>query len=362
VGKVKRVALAARDQLESVLGPFIDAILTSDTSQCVECIGEHLHSKLSVIAQRSSFQEFERTFLQDGGVQSTSNMVDLTSTISDDSDISSICEVEQFYWISKEWFNEIRRYKKLTDPTPTLTLLHCSHGLLAPYMSKFHLISSISLDYLKSLYPNFNPPKKELVPCKECTKACQDTNVQLEKERDRARREQTCLSFLKPLSQLQLSAPPNSFFVLSQGFVESWQRWIKDPATAAHPKTLSLDTLLCSHGRVKYNPLSNLDRSLNKLYLFDSIHWSEFTKFYPSIRKIDSSWEVCDECRGNELFAPTLEIELKIEVGGGSRKRKRAVDVVISVTETVRDAKIAVRCPSSKFIKTRIAVSYFLST
>ncbi|KAF9454646.1 cysteine proteinase [Macrolepiota fuliginosa MF-IS2] len=166
------------------------------------------------------------------------------------------------YWISKKWLKDWRLLKPKMhkpseeDPAPDSAEYRddvlCEHGALALNSSTRRRISEEAMQFLKSLFPLWNPIRGVVEPCAAC-----DALVYVSKEdkrelRRRAEEEKALLKFM--YEGTPFTAEDDSFVVIPMDFFRGWLSWLNSPADHKRSEKLDNSPFFCEHGLLAFDP------------------------------------------------------------------------------------------------------------
>ncbi|KAJ3374432.1 Ubiquitin carboxyl-terminal hydrolase 48 [Allomyces arbusculus] len=327
LGQVKRVALAAAHKYTQPVGAFLD----HESGPCRDCVAAVVHDHQQRRMGRSAFDDWD--------------------TAAHDGDPSAA-------WAPKAWAADVNRTRIVSDPNEQALELYCQHGKLAPEPQRI-AVSDAQVALLADLYPHVHLPRMTETVCPDCADVHAAMQASLNDTRQQAARELAEFPHLlrTPSLRDELPVVPDDYVLVEGGFVESWRAWVNEPDSATRPRGIDGTRLLCEHGKLHVDPRAKLDRSLALFVPVSRGNWERIAELFPaeSDLVLDNSFEVCAECRvpwliqtcGNFELEITIERALDMASVGATtatgRKRRRAdkTEVLIKITETLRDAKMS---------------------
>ncbi|KAG9102662.1 hypothetical protein FRC06_001495 [Ceratobasidium sp. 370] len=153
------------------------------------------------------------------------------------------------------------------DPIPNADRfkpdIYCEHGGLVHSQKSREKISTMALDVLQEIFPEFEPPSTETETCSVCEavaasdrEATKEAKVKAEAERSRlyvlARQALSSLEAPRLVEGLEYALVPFSF-------VTQWRIWLSKPLMAPRPGPVANDQFICDHGNLTVDPTEPLD-------------------------------------------------------------------------------------------------------
>ncbi|KNE65084.1 hypothetical protein AMAG_19423 [Allomyces macrogynus ATCC 38327] len=326
LGQVKRIALAAAHKYTQPVGVILD----HESGPCRDCVAAVVHDHQQRRMGRSAFDDWDAAAF-DGDPRAA--------------------------WAPKAWAADVNRTRVVSDPNEQALALYCPHGKLAPGPQRI-AVSDAQVALLAVLYPHVHLPRMTETVCPDCAAVHAAMQASLNDSREQAARELAEFTQLLRVPSLQddFLPVPDDYVLVEGEFVESWRAWANQPDSATRPRAIDGTRLLCEHGKLHVDPRAKLDRSLELFVPVCRGMWARIAELFPveGDLVLDNSFEVCTGCRVPWLIqtCSNFELDITIErapdmasVGATTatgRKRRRAAktEVLIKITETLRDAKM----------------------
>ncbi|KAF8623508.1 hypothetical protein AX15_006291 [Amanita polypyramis BW_CC] len=194
------------------------------------------------------------------------------------------------YWISKKWLRDWRSVKPRMhvafggDPGPESEgfghHVRCEHGSLSINIMNRCQISIQGVEFLKRLFPEWNPPSAYEEPCAICSAQFYASREDRKGIKKQAGEEKAQLFGLYDNTfdgDSCIQSGPCA--VISAEFAKSWKQWQDFPVDKPRPGTIDNTIFICGHGKLLFDPncSSDLDSSMLVIHRHD---WETLKSYY----------------------------------------------------------------------------------
>ncbi|KAK7020447.1 hypothetical protein R3P38DRAFT_2969526 [Favolaschia claudopus] len=357
---MKRITQEAYDKIVSETQCVFEPAL-SPNHICRSCVEETFLEKLYALEHPVHISKFDAVVQVD---------IDLES-----------------YWISKAWLKDWKLAKPKMhictkgDRPPDFeeykTHVRCEHDGLCLNSTNRIRISKAAAEFLRSLFPQWEPTSGDLEPCLICDglkNMGAEDRIELRRHADEEKGK------LKHMFDNALAGNISLLIdipcaLVPVDFLQAWREWLVRPTEKTRPGRIDTEVFFCDHGLLTVDP--NCPNDLDgHLVVIQRSDWNELQTFYPAgpmiaVEKSDNSHyvhdiPVCADCR-QQRKTDWTSTEITIRKGkrgsspgdtgssapitytNGARQSKRlrqareaVVSVQITVTKstTVKDMKV----------------------
>ncbi|XP_006457981.1 hypothetical protein AGABI2DRAFT_115001 [Agaricus bisporus var. bisporus H97] len=271
------------------------------------CRNEPVFSPLEVCRQCVCFEFKERLYI-----------IEHPKLVREFDEISEVDGNASGFWISKRWLKDWRLSRPKMhiiaskDPAPDSpdykNDVWCEHDALAVNGANRRKISGQAADFLKILFPSWDPISSDAEYCTVCDAFLHTSREGKRESRRRVEEEKELLKSMYDIAPF--SENDEMFAIITNEFYEAWLLWVNNPMDQVRPAQLDNSSFLCEHGLLTLDPNCYSDTHMTATFI-RQCDWEVLEKLYDSgpyiglkraapnssDRIYEPGISVCEECR-----------------------------------------------------------------